>query len=73
MGETVIYCTPIAGTHAFSAVDMVKAIGLMANSGIKMYLSASPEEKFDNLMISRISSACSAFTGSFLRCLTYVG
>jgi len=27
---------------------MVKAIGLMANSGIKMYLSASPKEMFDS-------------------------
>lgn len=35
MGETFKYCAPIAGALGFSAEDTAKAIGLMANAGIK--------------------------------------
>ena len=36
MGETFKYCAPIAGALGFSAEDTAEAIGLMANSGIKV-------------------------------------
>lgn len=35
MGETFKYVAPVAGALGFSAEDCAKAIGLMANSGIK--------------------------------------
>ena len=35
MGETFQYCAPIAGAFGFAVEDVVEAIGLMANSGIK--------------------------------------
>mgnify|MGYP002960330354 CR=1 FL=1 len=36
MGETFKYCAPIADALGFSAEDTAEAIGLMANSGIKV-------------------------------------
>ncbi len=52
MGETFKYVAPVAGSMGYSAEDTAKAIGLMANSGIK----ASQAGTSLRSIISRLAS-----------------